>query len=87
MKESFMNDNAIHNINVKLKNAIDISEKDVTLSVDLTSKNAWENSLLTYLDNVPFHYIGKGEQCIVKTKLALGHKKAKEANIILLKEP
>lgn len=87
MKESFMDDKAILNINVKLKDAIDISEKEVTLSVDLTSKNAWENSLLTYLDNVPFHYIGKGEQCIVKTKLALGHKKAKEANLILLEEP
>jgi putative ATP-dependent endonuclease of OLD family len=59
----------------------------VKLSVDLTSKNAWENSLLTFLDNVPFHYIGKGEQCIIKTKLALGHQKAKEANIILLEEP
>ncbi len=42
---------------------------------------------MTYLEDVPFHYIGKGEQCLVKTKLALGHKKAKEANIILLEEP
>lgn len=42
---------------------------------------------MTYLDDVPFHYIGKGEQCIIKTKLALGHKKAKQANMILLEEP
>ena len=42
---------------------------------------------MTYLDNVPFHQIGKGEQCIVKTKLALENKKSKEANIILLEEP
>ena len=38
MKESFMDNNAIININVKLKDAIDISNKEVTLSVDLTSK-------------------------------------------------
>ncbi|MGG7036017.1 MAG: ATP-dependent nuclease [Flavobacterium sp.] len=53
----------------------------------MSSKNAWENSLMTYLDDIPFHYVGKGEQCIIKTKLALSHKKAKEANIILLEEP
>jgi putative ATP-dependent endonuclease of OLD family len=51
------------------------------------SKNAWESSLVTYLDEVPFNFIGKGEQCIVKTKLALAHKKAKEANLILIEEP
>ena len=42
---------------------------------------------MTYLDKIPFNYIGKGEQCIVKTKLALAHKKAKEASIILMEEP
>ena len=62
-------------------------DKKVEISVELSSKNAWENSLMTYLDDIPFHYIGKGEQCIIKTKLALSHKKAKEANIILLEEP
>jgi putative ATP-dependent endonuclease of OLD family len=53
----------------------------------MSSKNAWETSLMTYLDSVPFHYVGKGEQCIIKTNLALSYTKAKEANIILLEEP
>lgn len=87
MKEFFMGDEAIKKINEKIKTAAKISDKKVELSVELSSKNAWENSLMTYLEDIPFHYIGKGEQCIVKTKLALGHKKAKEANIILLEEP
>ncbi|MGN6196949.1 MAG: ATP-dependent nuclease [Ginsengibacter sp.] len=87
MKESFMSEEAIKKINEKIKIASKISDKKVELSVELSSKNAWENSLMTYLDDVPFHYIGKGEQCLVKTKLALGHKKAKAANIILLEEP
>jgi putative ATP-dependent endonuclease of OLD family len=87
MKESFMGDDAIKKINEKIKTASKISDKKVELSVELSSKNAWESSLMTYLEDVPFHYIGKGEQCLVKTKLALGHKKAKEANIILLEEP
>jgi len=87
MQEAFMDEKAIQTINEKIKTASKISDKDVKLSVDLSSKNAWETSLMTYLDDIPFHNIGKGEQCIVKTKLALGHKKSKEANIILLEEP
>jgi putative ATP-dependent endonuclease of the OLD family len=87
MKEYFMAQSAIKLINEKIKKAAKITEKQIELSVELSSKNAWENSLMTYLDSIPFHYIGKGEQCIVKTKLALGHKKAKQASIILLEEP
>jgi len=87
MKESFMGEKAIKKINEKIKIASKISDKKVELSVELSSKNAWESSLMTYIEDVPFHYIGKGEQCLVKTKLALGHKKAKEANLILLEEP
>ena len=87
MKEIFMEEAAIKAINTKIKTATKISDKDVKLSVDLSSKNAWESSLMTYLDDVPFHNIGKGEQCIIKTNLALDYKKSKEANVILLEEP
>lgn len=87
MRDSFMECEAIKKINTKIKSDTKISDKKIELSVELLSKNAWENSLITYLDDVPFHYIGKGEQCIVKTGLALAHKKSKEANLILLEEP
>ncbi|MDL1976475.1 MAG: AAA family ATPase [Deltaproteobacteria bacterium] len=87
MRENFMRDISIQAINDKIKQSLKISEKNVELSVELLSKNAWENSLITYLDDVPFHYIGKGEQCIVKTELALAHKKSKEASVILIEEP
>ncbi len=87
MKEAFMHENAIIAINTRIKSAAKISEKEVKLSVDLSSKNAWETSLMTYLDGIPFHHIGKGEQCIIKTQLALSHKKSQQANLILLEEP
>lgn len=87
MREKFMSEESIKAINEKIKHYDKISEKDMELSVDLVSKNAWENSLMTYADQVPFHYIGKGEQSIIKTQLALSHKKSKEANIILIEEP
>jgi len=87
MRESFMECPTIKAINEKIKSDAKISSKKIELSVELLSKNAWENSLMTYLDEVPFHFVGKGEQCVIKTKLALGHKKSKEANLILLEEP
>ena len=55
--------------------------------IELSSKNAWENSLITQLDDIPFHNIGKGEQCMVKTKLALVAPKTEKANVILFEEP
>lgn len=87
MRDSFKECPTIKAINKKIKSEANVSNKNIELSVELLSKNAWENSLMTYLDDVPFHFIGKGEQCIIKTKLALSHKKSKEANLILLEEP
>lgn len=87
MKENFMADPSIQKINEKIKDNINVSERKVELSVGHSSKNSWESSLMTHLDDIPFHYVGKGEQCIIKTKLALLHKKAKEASVILLEEP
>lgn len=89
LNTAFMNDGAVTKINEIISGITKKTEsdKEVKLSIDLSSKNAWESTLLTYVEDVPFQHIGKGEQSIVKTKLALEHKKSKEANIILLEEP
>ncbi len=87
MKETFMGEPSIQAINHKINQTANISDKNVEISVDLATQNAWESSLMTYLDKVPFHYIGKGEQSIVKTNLAMSHSKPPEANVILLEEP
>jgi putative ATP-dependent endonuclease of OLD family len=87
MKETFMDTPSVKAINSKITAGANITDKEVKISVDLSTQNAWEMSLMTYLDEIPFHYVGKGEQSIVKTNLALSHKKSQEANIILLEEP
>lgn len=87
MKENFMDDASIEAINQKITKASKITDKDVKIAVELSSCNAWVSGLTTYLDNIPFHFVGKGEQNIVKTNLALSHNKAKEANVLLLEEP
>ena len=86
LKDSFAEADIIKQINEEI-NKVKISDKKVELSVDMSTKSAWETSITTYLDDIPFSYIGRGEQCLVKTKLALSHKKSQEANIILLEEP
>ena len=87
LKEAFVEDKNLQLINERITKAAKISQKSVSISVDLSSQTAWESSLMTYIDFVPFQYIGKGEQCVIKTKLALSTKKNTEATAILLEEP
>lgn len=87
MKEAFMVEESVIAINNKINEDADFDKNSVKISVDMGTQNAWETSLLTYFDDIPFHYIGKGQQSIVKTTLALSHKKSKEANVILIEEP
>jgi putative ATP-dependent endonuclease of OLD family len=86
MKEGFMDSPSIEILNKKIKDQ-NISDKPIKIAIDLSNRVSWESSLTTYLSNVPFHQIGKGEQCLVKTRLALSHNKAAEANLILIEEP
>ncbi|CAO3453654.1 FIG131328: Predicted ATP-dependent endonuclease of the OLD family [Azospirillum argentinense] len=87
LKETFVADPNLKLINERITQAAKISQKEVSISVDLSSQTAWESSLMTYIDLIPFQYIGKGEQCVIKTKLALSAKKNTEATAILLEEP
>lgn len=87
MKDTFIDDDSIKAINDRICKESSIIDGTVSLTVDLGTKNAWENSLVTQLNDVPFGYIGKGAQCVMKTELALTHKSAKHAQIVLLEEP
>jgi putative ATP-dependent endonuclease of OLD family len=87
IRDNFKSDKSVKQINKKIESNYTISDKKVELSVELLSKNAWENSLTTYIDAVPFMHIGKGEQSMVKTELALNNKKSKKADVILIEEP
>jgi putative ATP-dependent endonuclease of OLD family len=87
LKDAFVADPNVKLINERITQAAKISQKAVSISVDLSSQTAWESSLMTYIDLIPFQYIGKGEQCVIKTKLALSAKKNAEVTAILLEEP
>lgn len=48
LKESFMADKSVEAINKKITEKAAISTKTVSISVDLSSRNSWETSLMTY---------------------------------------
>lgn len=87
LKEAFSQEKSIQGINDKLtskKGAI--TDKNLSISIDISQKSNWETNLAPYLDDLPFQLIGKGEQNALKIMLALEHK-AGESNIILIEEP
>ncbi|MCL2137263.1 MAG: AAA family ATPase [Coriobacteriia bacterium] len=86
-RDSFQSDEAVQSVGAKLSGATGITDKKIDLSVEQLSRNAWESSLVTYIDEVPFQYVGKGEQSVMKTIMALSEKRALSAAIILMEEP
>lgn len=87
MRDAFVENPTIQSINTKIAKKSKLTNKQINISAELPTKSAWETTLMTYLDGIPFHQIGKGEQCLIKTNLALGHKKAEEAGLLLIEEP
>lgn len=88
LKESFSQEDSIKAINARLKaNKNIISHKNLTISIDISHKTNWDANLTSYLDDIPFSYIGKGDQNVLKMVLALERKKAKESDVILIEEP
>lgn len=87
LKQSFNEDKNVIDLNNKISGHVPISDKSLSITVDLSSNNSWESQLTTNFNNIPFDQIGKGEQCIVKTNLALAHSHEKDKNLILIEEP
>ena len=87
VKENFSKDSVIEDINAKITGISKLSEKSIELAVDLGSKSTWEGSLITQLDKIPFDYVGKGEQAIIKTDLALSNRRTETSSVVLIEEP
>jgi predicted ATP-dependent endonuclease of OLD family len=86
LKEQFFADEAIQAINAVLDSRKgDITEKDLGVSVDSSQKSNWDAHLIPYLDQMPFHFAGMGEQSSLKLLLTL-NKEAETSQIILIEE-
>lgn len=88
LREDFIADPAIDRINKNLSEAQrGVSDRNLTLNIDVSQRSNWESNLIPHLDDLPFHYVGKGEQSTLKILLALNNEKAERAPIILVEEP
>lgn len=87
LKNDFKQIEELKIINTKINEMAKISKKNISISVNTSDVNAWENILMTYFDEIPFHQIGQGEQSIIKTNLALNNIRNDIFNVLLLEEP
>lgn len=87
LRETFAEDDSIVKINEALRGSpSDVSDRELTLNIDVSQKTSWESGIVPHLDDLPFHFIGKGEQSTLKILLAL-NKKVEDAHIVLVEEP
>ena len=89
LKEDFSDDKSMKLINEKLQGQTPLlKDKKLEITVDFGTKNEWKSLLMVNLDDVPFNYIGKGAQSVVKTNLSLSNENNTEKpSVILLEEP
>jgi predicted ATP-dependent endonuclease of OLD family len=86
MRDAFRNDVCIARINAELaKEKGTVSDKALSVAMDMTARAGWESAVLPHLDEIPITLAGKGEQSSVKIKLALKAQKA--AEIVMVEEP
>jgi len=87
LREEFAGNPSITEINNKLKATPgDVSERELSLGIDISQRASWESSLVPHLDDLPFTFVGKGEQSSLKILLAL-NRRVDDAHVILVEEP
>jgi putative ATP-dependent endonuclease of OLD family len=85
MKDAFLQNDRVKKINVALAaKRGEISDKELSVSLDTTSRASWETGVMPHLDDVPLPLVGKGEQNSVKIKLAL--EASADSHIVLIEE-
>lgn len=87
LREEFSEKEPVKAINRRLEATDDeLTDRKLSLSIDLSQRYTWEANLVAHLDDLPFDLVGKGDQNALKTLLAIGQK-ADDAHVILIEEP
>lgn len=82
MKEDFSDNLSVKEVVDKYK----YFTQDFSLSLDPSVSTNWESLLVAKIKDIPFHYIGKGEQCMTKSYMALQPRSEKPC-ALLIEEP
>ena len=87
LRERFTDDDSVRSINDRLQGEnSELSDRQLSLALDISRRFTWESSLQAHLDDIPFPLIGRGEQNALKTLLAIS-RRADDAQIVLIEEP
>ncbi|MDW3218628.1 MAG: AAA family ATPase [Acidimicrobiales bacterium] len=87
LREEFDDKESVKTINERLREDNgELTDRELSLSIDISQRYTWESSLVAHLDSLPFQYIGKGDQNAVKTLLAIG-RHAEDKQIVMIEEP
>jgi hypothetical protein len=75
VREEFVEHPSVEAINKTLAASHgDVSDRSLSLSIDLSQRSTWESSLAPHLDELPLLFVGKGEQSRLKVLLALSRR-------------
>jgi predicted ATPase len=86
LRSSFLSDDHVTEINRELSGkAASITQKTLTMALDMTAKMGWEAGIIPHLDDIPLTLVGKGEQNSVKIKLAI--EAVSSCILLLIEEP
>jgi putative ATP-dependent endonuclease of OLD family len=87
LRETFSQNATVTGINDTMAGAPGaVSDRKLSLSIDISTRASWESSLVPHLDELPFQFVGKGEQSALKILLAL-NRRVEESHIVLIEEP
>lgn len=87
LRETFAGNESIAAINAKLgESQEDVSDKRLSLSIDISQRASWETNLVPHLDDLPFQFVGNGSQNMLKILLAL-NRTADTSHVVLIEEP
>lgn len=86
LKDTFQQCDGVIRINSHLATQKgDMTKKDLSLSMDMSSRAGWEANVVPHLDDLPLAFSGKGEQSVVNMMLAV--QSSEDAHILLIEEP
>lgn len=87
LREEFADNEAIKRINATLAaDQHEITDKSLSLAIDISERTTWESSLVPHLDDLPFQFVGHGSQNILKILLAL-NRSVEASQVVLIEEP
>jgi len=86
LRDEFQGDGDITAINADLASKTGlISDKVLSVAMDVTSRASWETGVMPHLDDIPLTLVGKGEQNAIKVKLAM--EASNTCDVFLMEEP